>query len=528
MAVATVTFEGTRVNDAEALGTVWFDLGGKAAVQEPDFVWQGTYSVSEKVGTTELGVIYYNSATSYNFASPAKTVILKHIATNSSALNVQGSTGGILEIGTGNRSAYYRYYVTGNDTYPSTSSWLITPIDPNVAAYRDATVGGGATLTTINYYGWACTFGAASKSENVAMDAIDWVENGKGLLLVGGDGAGPAGIFQDFVLRDQGQKTTGRWGLATENAGVKFALGTWTIGSTTATVFTDSNETIAWPDGRYDTGFAGIKFVLSNASNVFTVTSCTFLGDGNKATNDTRPNLTVSGTTGTLALTKCNFLNFNASTLTSATTATNCSWVGPESLAMGGGTLTRCTFDSPTVATSTAFLTSADLTKISYCSFVSSGTGHAIEYTATTTPVTFVGNLFTGYGADTTGDAAIFNNSGTAITINITGDGDTPTYRNGTGATTTIVNSRTLTLSGLVATSEVRIYETGTTTELTGIEDSSTSFAYSYPFADAGNGVDIVILHVDYVYYRIDNYLLSTTSTSIPIQQRFDRNYVNP
>ena len=37
-------------------------------------------------------------------------------------------------------------------------------------------------------------------------------------------------------------------------------------------------------------------------------------------------------------------------------------------------------------------------------------------------------------GADGTTDAAIYNNSGGAITLNISGGGDTPTVRNGASA----------------------------------------------------------------------------------------------
>jgi hypothetical protein len=73
------------------------------------------------------------------------------------------------------------------------------------------------------------------------------------------------------------------------------------------------------------------------------------------------------------------------------------------------------------------------------CSFSMGAGGHGIEL-GPNTPGTIDFNdiNFNGYGADGSVDAALYNNSGKAITINVNG-GTTPTVRNGTGASTTIV-----------------------------------------------------------------------------------------
>lgn len=118
-----------------------------------------------------------------------------------------------------------------------------------------------------------------------------------------------------------------------------------------------------------------------------------------------------------------------------------------------GGGLGGCRVEesqaSPAVTTSSP-------ANISNCEFVSSGTGHAIEITQPGT-YTFAGNTFEGYGANGTTDAAIYNNSGGAVTLNITGGGDTPTVRNGTGASTTVNNNVSITIEGLVAGSALRV-----------------------------------------------------------------------
>ena len=185
-------------------------------------------------------------------------------------------------------------------------------------------------------------------------------------------------------------------------------------------------------------------------------------------------------------------------------------------------TLSNCTFDNTQV-------TSNDPGRISGCNFNSGGTGHAIEIT-TTGSFTFTENEFTGYGANNTTNASIYNNSGGAVTLNIV-NGPTPTVRNGSGASTTLNNNVTITITGLKDNTEVRIYNTSTTTELAGTEtatDGTTddrNFAFS---ATPGTVVDIVIISLVYENERIDGYVVPSANTSIPIQQRFDRNYTNP
>jgi hypothetical protein len=85
----------------------------------------------------------------------------------------------------------------------------------------------------------------------------------------------------------------------------------------------------------------------------------------------------------------------------------------------------------------------------------------------------------------------------------------------------------TLSLTGLIAGSEVRILSAGTATELGGVEESGTSFDFEYQFAE-DTDVDIVVHSIGYEYLRITSYTLLEANASIPIQQRVDRNYRNP
>lgn len=88
--------------------------------------------------------------------------------------------------------------------------------------------------------------------------------------------------------------------------------------------------------------------------------------------------------------------------------------------------------------------------------------------------------------------------------------------------------NRTLTLTNLQSGSEIRIYTSGTTNELAGIENSSTSYAYPYVWEGTDIPIDIVIFNLQYqpVYYY--GYSLTNQNASLPVQQIYDRNYINP
>jgi hypothetical protein len=188
-----------------------------------------------------------------------------------------------------------------------------------------------------------------------------------------------------------------------------------------------------------------------------------------------------------------------------------------------GTTFTGCTINVSRVTAGNYWVSVPSPTGFTNCSFIGGG-GHAIRITTAGT-YSFVGNTFSGFGATGTTGAAIYNDSGGLVTINISGGGDTPTYRNGTSASTVINNSVTLTLTDLIPDSEVRIYLTGTTTELGGTESSSDTFEFQYNYSP-NTYVDIVIHKENYEYVRLESYLLTNSSTSIPVQQRFDRNYL--
>jgi hypothetical protein len=95
------------------------------------------------------------------------------------------------------------------------------------------------------------------------------------------------------------------------------------------------------------------------------------------------------------------------------------------------------------------------------------------------------------------------------------------------GITQTVVVGFSLTISGLVPNTEVRVYDVNTGDELTGIENSLDIFQWNYEYS-ADFNVNIIIHNLNYKHILIKNFTLSNSNVVIPIQQIFDRTYQNP
>lgn len=491
MAVVAVSADNARLDDAEAT-TDWGSIGGGAGgALETDFKYQGSNCFARKGATAQRGIFLSDNVDSdLSGAGAFETVLFKFICTTPGLLDLLSVPGMRLEIGSASNPAapsvdFHFYDVEGSDTYPVDKSWLVLPINPNIASHRTGTTGTPA-LTLADYYALRYDQTATSKSPNQALDAVDI---GAGLTLVGGDGADPDGVWQDFSDHDFG--TAGnRFGYVREVDGapsVFLIYGMLVIGTATAAVFNDTARTLIFPDGLFAAGFSGVTADLQNATTDVDLIDSNFLGKGTKAGEDTRPVLTVTGTLGAFDADGCVFDTFAVLILTSACTLLNCTVSNSEGITQAGATLTGLLIFGATTADGVAFITSDDLGKISNCDFTFSD-GHAIKITATGT-YTFTGNKFTGYGLDGTNDAAIFNDSGGLVTINIAGGGDIPTIRNGAGASTTVVSTVTLkvTVTNQVGDAllamQVRFEQSDGTLISQGGTDASGVFSFSQDVA---------------------------------------------
>ncbi|MEM9043427.1 MAG: hypothetical protein AAGC81_01940, partial [Pseudomonadota bacterium] len=93
------------------------------------------------------------------------------------------------------------------------------------------------------------------------------------------------------------------------------------------------------------------------------------------------------------------------------------------------------------------------------------------------------------------------------------------------GGTFNVINPALLSLTGLVDGTEVRVYEAGTQNEIGGVESSvGGNFAVSVQV----NAVDIVIHSLTELNQRLSAVDTSSGDITLPIQQRIDRQYLNP
>lgn len=440
MAVVSVTFDGaTRVNAADA-ATNWSNLsgGGPAPASEAQLRYQGSGAVNRKVTSTSArqGVEYDPGSGGVDTTAAANRLwFCKVYVADFGDLN---ATYGVeVRYGSG-VSAYYAYCVAGTnanrsvfDAYPAKGGYLIVAIDPSVSGWREAT-SGSPSLTAMDYFGVAAQFVVGgAKSENVAMDAIDI---GRGLLLVGGSGADPVGTFIDFLTADQ-DNTSNRWGVVDGVSPVINARGLLTIGSATETDFEDLSSTVLFVDGYHGPGHVGTLVDIQNASSVINV-GATLIGLGSSATSDTRPDYTVSGTSGTHTLSGV-LTNHRNVVLTSVVDVDGAD-IQCDDLAQNGAEIQNSTIRTTTAAgvavcNDATFGTTTDLHDTE---FVQEGSGHAIEFTSTGAR-TLTNMTWTGYGADETNSAAIRNNSGGLVTLTIAG-GTTPTVDD-VGASSTVL-----------------------------------------------------------------------------------------
>ncbi len=213
-------------------------------------------------------------------------------------------------------------------------------------------------------------------------------------------------------------------------------------------------------------------------------------------------------------------INSGLVTLRNVTTFNNMSFIDCPDITQNSALITNCLFDN-------SYIKSNNLSNIQNCQFISDGVGHAIEITTAGT-YSFSGNTFTSFGASGTTDAAIYNNSGGAVTINVSGGGSVPTIRNGTGASTNVVAAANVTLTGLQSGSEVRAYvgtDPSTSTEIGGTESSGTSFNFSQSVGGQQGYIVVHALGYNSIYLPVT---YSGSDVSIPIQQVLDRTYNNP
>jgi hypothetical protein len=521
MAAASYTTDLTTVNilDSEsspvAVGEPTGSTGGTTITTETDHYVVGAACISKIYNAVGVGGLGFLNPTAVTVPTDGAVYMWTNfLAANSISTKANGG----MQILVGNTAANYkRFYVYGDDTIEY-GGWQVNAVDPA----QTASATQGTPNGTWQYFGMAANVDfSVARGYPLCWDAV---RAGRGsIIMTGGDLANGYATFDAAAEVNDTNTDTGpvynRWGIFSFTNGTYTLQGRLAFGSSgTAVDFRDANRAIFIKSTDFVTTNFNTLEIINAASRVdwtsIAISSLTTVSRGRVLVTD-NADFNVESCT----FTDMGTFSFLSNTTVNATTFRRC------------GTITHgnsiFTNNLITGSYATTAMTTATPETIQDNQFVSAGTGHAITITAPGT-YTFSGNLFTGYGATGTTNAAIYNNSGGAITLNISGGGDVPTYRNGTSASTTIIAAANVTLTGLLAGTEVRAYvgtDPATSTLIGGVESSTTSFTFSQSVA--GQTGYLQIFHVDRqpIYQPIT---YSGLDTTIPIQQTIDRQYANP
>jgi hypothetical protein len=440
MATFTVTYDaGTAGRLTNADATTGFTADGATPTAEPDFVYQGSGSVSILVKLSEVGMYYTSSST--DMTTP-KVVLFKVIQTNYGAIDGNGLQ---VRVGSGT-GAYAYYYLYTASTYPTSGGWQLVAIDPNETGWRTGTTG-SPSLSAATYWAIRSDCSATAKTQNVALDAIDVFAVGTGLTGVGGDGASADGTFADFLSFDEGTSTN-RYGIVSSKSGIYYVNGVLTIGSATETDFADSNRVLVFPQQYVSTGFCGIDWNLSNTNSVMSATNCVFNARGSNygGTRDTRPDHDVYGTNGSLSLDGSTFNVFRKATLNTKVSAEGCTFINGGNIAANGASMIGSVVSGSSVAIDGSALTWNVPTDtdgyLDDMTFTKGGFAHhAIELGVTSpSSVTLRGVTFSGFNASNSqNDSVIYvAKASNSVTINAVSCSGTVSYKSA-GATVTVV-----------------------------------------------------------------------------------------
>ena len=441
------------------------------------------------------------------------------------------AAGGLRIYVAGNSAANYKgWSVGGIDTPPFPyGKWINNAVDPTVpddgANYINGTPPTGGS--NIQGVGVGCI--VTQTIQRGQPHVCDIIRYGRAeARFSGGDSVDGFCTFTGFAAVND--TSLNRWGLIQSTTGGYQWKGLIVLGSGSVVQFVDSNKSIFIQDCRKVSSTFN-KIEIRQAGSIVSWSNIS-ISNSSPSTTASLGDFEVIDN-ATVTLDGCTFTDMGTWILQSNTTITDTTFRRCQQI-----TLNSADFSDSTVARSTAaiaMLVGSDVSTLSNTTFISAGTGHAIEITGGTTHT--LNNLtFTNYPVGTAGTNITTTNteneavyvsvtSGT-VTLNITG-GNIPSVRSA-GAQINVVSSALVTLTGLQSDSEVRAYvgtDPATSTEIAGVESSGTSFTFSQSFS--GQQGYIIVLAFGYVpLYQSITY--GSTDVDIPVQQTVDRVYSNP
>jgi hypothetical protein len=323
-------------------------------------------------------------------------------------------------------------------------------------------------------------------------------------------------------------------GVVTDIDGAFFCTGELQIGNgAAATDFDMDGNVLIYTDQEVNAGL--YRFVIDGTGVNAELRNSLFQSTG--TTDDTRFIFDLSADNFTLTNVGCVLQRAAAISFGSSQTINSWTFTDCFAITTNGATLSECTIND---TASTSAVVVSNLSQVDACVFTGDNTSHAVELTTVATNgETQTWNCSaTGYTSGspatvttTNNDAHILVTASTSndLTISVSAGATIPSVKLDaayTGTVTVQSGLATLTISGVIAGSDVVIYTAGSITKLQDDQDiSGTTSTYTYTFS-AGTFVDIKVYAEGYTPFFIYGFELGSASATLPVAQQLDRNYV--
>jgi len=468
-----VTDTRTPVNSAEAIGSAWVDIsGGNTLSLDNEIFIQGNNSVGEYCTDTRAGIMWNNGSTG-DFSNNHWYIWFNCGVVG--LLDTKASGGVTVRFAGATITDFFEVYVAGSNDFPTAVSggWTQFVVDIEEAAANPSNTGGTPPATNqVQYVGVTfITSGTMPRMvDNTWVDEIKRLPDGNPGIAVEGRTGGAADWTWDDIVR---LSEASAWGTCKRGPGGSVTLNTpvqFGTADSTTHGFSDTNQIILWENQEFAASdLYGFTIIGATAGGTGSFVAGNQEGTGDASTGNQGWVITAENTgvrwffdaddvnVDEVSMFGCSFIHADDFQIDDAQVEMrSCLFNDVTSGTISNGVFARNTVVNANTTDGNALLTTSTLDNIKNNAFTFSD-GHAIEITsAAGSPYTFTGNTFSGYGG-TAGsnlvpnsgstDAAIYNTSGAAITINIEGAGaDSPSVRNGPTATTAVVLSVPLTI----------------------------------------------------------------------------------
>lgn len=537
MAAASYVTDLTDIDDGSGTFTEPTNalLGALTNADTDNFI-QGTTSVTKTTGASgapALAGIGIQDGAAHTIASP-NAYYCWYFVGGGGLIDTYANGGVRLLIG--NSSANYRFwYVNGNDFFPYIGWECVAIETDNAVVAADGSV--GSPTSTKQYFGavFNCKINIG-KGNPMGIDALRW---GRTITVTNGDLANGYATFAGIAA--QNDSNTNRWGQFQSIPGGYQLQGRLLLGTSgTAVDFRVSNVNIVSAISRkVAPSFNAIEIQNASSRVDWDSVAWSALGTTSRGTFTVTDNADVN-------ITGCSFTGLSTFALLSNTDILDSIFRQCDAVTAPGSNLTGSQIlTSRVAADASALIWNANvntLAKLDNMTF-SRGTNahHAIELGPNTpSAITLSGWTVTGFNASNSqNDSVILNSSGKSITVNVTGNTGTISYKNtGVGSATTIVSDqRTLTVevrdgSGTLITdaTEITLVRTSDTVVLYEVESVTTgSTTYTYAYSSDTTCYLNVLSVQNYVPRTVEPVTLVNADQTVVVQLEAERGrYSNP